>query len=224
MVLNGRSLFNHDDLCAPAVAVPAGAWSCRRRTSRPAHGPIFPLIASHSCACLAVPLLATVVLSDNGCHAFVEEEIQVGVLHAAVIILEPRCGLVGRHIRRGQRGQHLRRHFARRLRNVAQLMSAGPVAVRKFLSMTSLGALPKKMTLPPACAKARRLSRAALEMRVHGRNQNGAISLAALVDQFLARQLEGFRQRVFVHEIQIALMLEQLVDDGQERRYSRRCR
>ena len=61
-------------------------------------------------------------------------------------------------------------------------------------------------------------------MRVHGRNQNGAISLAALVDQFVALELEGFRQRVFIHEVQVALMLEQLVDEGQKGGVRARCR
>jgi hypothetical protein len=82
--------------------------------------------------------------------------------------------------------------------------------------MTSLGALPKKMTLPPALAKARRLSSGSLGDRVHRRNQNGAIRLAAQVDQFAPMQLERFRQRVFVHVVEVALMLEELVDDGYE--------
>src|SRR5271157_1834704 len=53
------------------IFVPQG-WSSSgsvvlpRANVAPAQGAIFPLVVSHCCACFAVPLLATVVFSDNG--------------------------------------------------------------------------------------------------------------------------------------------------------------
>ena len=74
----------------------------------PAQGSIFPLVVSQCCACRAVPLFSDGGLERQRLLAFVEEEIQVGILQAAVIVLEPRRGLVGRDIRRGQGRQNLR--------------------------------------------------------------------------------------------------------------------
>jgi len=87
--------------------------------------------------------------------------------------------------------------------------------VRKFLSMTSLARFRKRSPCAGLGEGAQVVQRGAGD-RVHRRNQNGAIRLATQVDQFAPMELERFRQRVFVHVVEVALVLEELVDDGYE--------
>src|ERR1017187_7257902 len=133
----------------------------------PAQGSTLPLAASHCCACFDVPRLTTVVFSDNGCSPSLKKKYTSASFSRRWLYLSH---VVAWSIATSGAGSAAKTCavISAPGSSVAQLISAGPVAVLKFLSITRLGARPRKITLPPALAKACRLSRAAFDIASTG--------------------------------------------------------